>query len=92
MHFLDRSTYCSTWFGPQGRLSIQILFNIILGGKQTQLPKLSSINPFLQTQNPLKSNYFKGEQLRQSKSRAPLHVRHFGLHFWQTMFSEALSS
>lgn len=92
-HFLEMSTYCSTWLGPQDKLlSMHILLSKNLGGRHTQFPELSSTNPFLHTQNPLKSSYLKLEQLEQSKSRGPLHVKHFGLHFWHTIFSDFLSS
>lgn len=60
---------------------MQILFSKNRGGMHAQFPELSSTNPFLHTQNPLKSSYFKLEQLEQSKSRGPLQVKHFGLHF-----------
>lgn len=91
-HLFVRSTNCSTWLGPHTELSTQILPFSVRGRRHTQFPLLSSAKPFLHTQNPLKSSSFPTAQVLQSKSRGPSQVKHLGLHFWQAMFSAALSS
>lgn len=62
-------------------MSIQTLFERVRGGTHTQFPVASSTKPFLQIQNPRKSNYFPTAHVKQSKSLDPSHVKHFGLHF-----------
>lgn len=67
MHLLTKFTNCSTWLAEQGVVkSRHKLFSFsIFGGKQTQFPDKSSVNPFLQTQNPKESLYFESEHVKQ---------------------------
>lgn len=62
------------------------------GGRQEQLPKVSSLYPFLHVQKPNELSYLDMGHVKQLCWRIPWQVKQLEWHDWQIIFSVLLSS